>query len=570
MRAICFALLIAVVARPATAQSFTATASLHMARTEHAAVLLADGRVLVSGGVGGDGRAIAAAEIFDPRRRTWTAAAANRIARFGHAAVLLGDGRVLVVGGAAALDRCSPNATTEIYDPVADAWQPAADPPFVAGRGTRAAPLDRGRILAIGNDSCGSTAAAAAVFNAVTNEWTVTDPVATDAMVAEAAVASLHEGAAAARLHDTTFLVSGGTDTSGSILIAADVVNASTRTTTIAGVLTVGRSGHTATRLRNGTVLIAGGRTFAGATGTAEIYLPEIPYESRPLAAPRTYGPAYAVATKSDGDLLLLHPGRMPPKWVVEYAPSDGPVPDAWRPVHEFGVPMGNGAPHAIRVDAADNVWVVIWAGAPNRLVAIGSSGDVRMTINQPESRSLLVNPVDVARDRAGSIFVLDGVENSRVLKFNKRGRFVKASSTRSADALVRAHSIAADAAGNVYVADRGNARIAVFDNDLALKANFDTVGNPWALCISPGPHPYLFNATNREEAESGPSSVGEILKMELDGTIVGRIGGAGADTSRGTFRTIHHLDCRHDNELVGVTQGDDAWVGLIRPAPRN
>ena len=101
-------------AAPAAAQSFTATGSLHIARTEHAAVLLADGRVLASGGVGDEGRAVAAAEIFDPRRGTWAAAAANRIARFGHAAVLLADGRVLVVGGAAALDRCSPNATAEI------------------------------------------------------------------------------------------------------------------------------------------------------------------------------------------------------------------------------------------------------------------------------------------------------------------------------------------------------------------------------------------------------------------------------------------------------------------------
>jgi hypothetical protein len=66
MRPICFALLIAAVAGPAAAQSFTPTASLHIARAEHAAVVLADGRVLVGGGVGDDGRAIAAAEIFDP------------------------------------------------------------------------------------------------------------------------------------------------------------------------------------------------------------------------------------------------------------------------------------------------------------------------------------------------------------------------------------------------------------------------------------------------------------------------------------------------------------------------
>jgi galactose oxidase-like protein/NHL repeat-containing protein/Kelch motif protein len=567
-RTISIWLLMAAIAAPAAAQSFTATASLHVARAEHAAVLLADGRVLVSGGVGDDGRAIATAEIFDPRRRTWTTAAANRIARFGHAAALLADGRVLIVGGAAARDRCAPTATAEIYDPVADAWQPAADPPFVAGRGTRAAPLDRGRILAIGGDGCGSTAVAAAIFDLAANHWTVTEPAATDAIRAETDAASLRPGAAASRLRESTFLVSGGVDASGTIAIAADLVDTAARSTTPAGVLTVGRSGHTATRLRNGNILIAGGRTFAGATTTAEIYLPEIPYESAPLAAPRTLGPADAVASRSNGHVLLLHPGRMPRTWVVEYAPSDGPVAGAWRPVNELGVPGGNGAPHSIRVDAADNVWVVIWAGAPNRVVEIGSGGDVRMTINEPESRSFLVNPVDVTWDRGGSTFILDGVENSRVLKFDKRGRFVKASSTRPADALIRAHSIAADGAGNLYVADRGNARIAVFDNDLALKASYDNVGNPWALCISPGAHQYLFNATNPEQADLAPSSAGEILKMELDGTIVGRIGRA--DNSRGTFRTIHHLDCRHEDELLGVAQTSDDWAGFIRLAPRN
>ena len=52
MRPIGVAVLLAAIVRPAAAQSFTPTASLHIARAEHAAVLLADGRVLVSGGVG--------------------------------------------------------------------------------------------------------------------------------------------------------------------------------------------------------------------------------------------------------------------------------------------------------------------------------------------------------------------------------------------------------------------------------------------------------------------------------------------------------------------------------------
>ena len=58
-------------------------------------------------------------------------------------------------------------------------------------------------------------------------------------------------------------------------------------------------------------------------------------------------------------------------------------------------------------------------------------------------------------------------------------------------------HGLQVDAKGNVYVADRGNARIQVFDNNLTLRAIYDLVGNPWTLCITPGPHQYLYSSNS-------------------------------------------------------------------------
>ena len=85
-------------------------------------------------------------------------------------------------------------------------------------------------------------------------------------------------------------------------------------------------------------------------------------------------------------------------------------------------------------------------------------------------------------------------------------------------------------ARGNVYVGDRGNARVQVFDNDLNLKTIYSNVGNPWAICISPGPHQYLF--VSNSLPDNGLSQfrdiTGEIYKMELDGTILGKFGKAG------------------------------------------
>ena len=91
-------------------------------------------------------------------------------------------------------------------------------------------------------------------------------------------------------------------------------------------------------------------------------------------------------------------------------------------------------------------------------------------------------------------------------------------------------HAITSDAQGNIYVGDRGNARVQVFDNDLILKAIYDNVGNPWAVCISPGPHQYLFVSNSNPDSNPAASwaITGEIYKMELDGTIIGKFGKAG------------------------------------------
>jgi len=77
-------------------------------------------------------------------------------------------------------------------------------------------------------------------------------------------------------------------------------------------------------------------------------------------------------------------------------------------------------------------------------------------------------------------------------VKYDKNGKFLaEVGSHGSAPGQLNLpHTLAVDAAGNVYVGDRSNARIQVFDNDLKFKAIYDQVGAPWAVCITPGPHP--------------------------------------------------------------------------------
>ena len=164
-----------------------------------------------------------------------------------------------------------------------------------------------------------------------------------------------------------------------------------------------------------------------------------------------------------------------------------------------------------------------------------GSPGD---SFNQPS---------DVAWDSAGDIFVADGYGNARIAKFDKNAKFIKSwgskgSETGQFDTL---DSIAVDAQGNVYVAELGNKRIQVFDNNGEFKAQISNIGAPRAICISPGSHQYLYSSNSND-----PSNMdnGEIYKLELDGRIAGKFGKAGKQMKE--FGAVNSIDCRTPNVL--------------------
>jgi hypothetical protein len=163
--------------------------------------------------------------------------------------------------------------------------------------------------------------------------------------------------------------------------------------------------------------------------------------------------------------------------------------------------------------------------------------------------------PTDVAWDPQGNIFVSDGYVNHRVVKFDKNGRFVKQVGSERPGSepsqFSTPHGIAVDNNGNVYVADRGNNRMQVFDNNLVLRNIYDNIGVSWTVCISPGPHQYLFSSNSNPNGNP-PGSwdiTGEIYKMELDGTIVGKFGHASKQL--GGFQVVHMMDCRNPDQII-------------------
>jgi hypothetical protein len=168
----------------------------------------------------------------------------------------------------------------------------------------------------------------------------------------------------------------------------------------------------------------------------------------------------------------------------------------------------------------------------------------------------LFTGAMDVAWDAAGDIFVADGYgANNRVAKFTPDGVFMKSFGQTGSDnnALSGPRSLAVDAAGNVYIADHNNHRIQVLDNDLNYKSTITNVGDPQAICISGGAHPYLYSSNSNpvNDIDSG----GEIYRLELNGSVVGKFGRAGK--AAGEFGTVNQIDCRGANTILTAEVGN-------------
>jgi hypothetical protein len=310
-------------------------------------------------------------------------------------------------------------------------------------------------------------------------------------------------------------------------------------------------------------VLAAGVPLVAQTKAKAE-NVPEIPFTSVAgffkLPPDLYFGEGIGVATNSKGHIFVYT--RSGDTRLLEFDQTGKYVREIGQGV--YGLEFA----HAVRVDRDDNIWTV--DEGTNMVLKFNPEGRVVMVLGRrpepvagpfdstppapPPEKYRFGRPTDVAWDPQGNIFVSDGYVNSRVVKYDKNGRYVTSVGGARGAApaqLNTPHSIAADAAGNVYVGDRGNARVQVFDNNLALRATFDNVGNPWAVCISPPPHQYLFVSNSNPDSNPAASwaITGEIYKMELDGTILGRFGKSGKGL--GEFSTVHEIDCRNPNELI-------------------
>jgi sugar lactone lactonase YvrE len=261
--------------------------------------------------------------------------------------------------------------------------------------------------------------------------------------------------------------------------------------------------------------------------------VPDLGYAPAPeffqLPAGMNFGGVSGVAINSKGHILVLHRGAQP---LMEFDAGG-------RFIRALAAGLLE-RPHGLRIDAEDNIWIA--DGGAHIVLKLNPQGRIVMVLGTKGSPGEwheagflrhFTEPNDVAIGARGEIYVTQGhgKGDSRVLKFDRDGKFIQTWGGKgdAAGQFNVPHSIAIDAHGLVYVADRGNKRIQIFDADGGFIREWPLFGTPAGLFIGAEPYVYLANGHH-----------GQIIKLDLGGGIVGMTGRVGK--ALGEFGEAHFL----------------------------
>jgi DNA-binding beta-propeller fold protein YncE len=317
---------------------------------------------------------------------------------------------------------------------------------------------------------------------------------------------------------------------------------------------------------------------------------PEIQFQSVPdflkLPPGRYLGEVAGVAVNSKGHIFVLSRGN-----------TTGPAYGAaatqlleFSPRGEFLREIGHNLyawsfAHSVRVDKEDNIWVA--DKGSDMVIKFDPQDRVAMVFGRKQEASdektgplphpkpplppvdgMFRQVTDMAWDKSGNTYISDGYINSRIAKADKNGNWLKSwgEPGDQPGEFNTPHNVAVDAEDHIYVADRGNRRIQVFDSEgkflrqITIDVPFDenarpaignkpalpvvgtqtmAPGSPWTLCITPPPNQVLFTS------DAYP---GRIYKLSLEGKVLGVLGESGKQLKQ--FGWIHEIACPSENEL--------------------
>ena len=240
-----------------------------------------------------------------------------------------------------------------------------------------------------------------------------------------------------------------------------------------------------------------------------------------------------AVATDSKGNIFVFHRGPQP----ILKLDRQGNL------LRAFGEGLFTWA-HVLRIDDGDNIWVT--DNANHTVMKFNSQGEILMTLGTKnvagEDASHFNKPTDVAFAANGDFYVADGYGNSRVVKFDKQGKFLATWGQKGTGPgeFRLPHAIQVDAMGHVWVGDRENDRIQIFDSNGKFLRQITGIA-PFGLYLTP--ENQLFVADGRAN---------KVVCMTIDGKITAAWGKTGADA--GDFQMPHGITVASDG-AVYVTE---------------
>jgi streptogramin lyase len=274
---------------------------------------------------------------------------------------------------------------------------------------------------------------------------------------------------------------------------------------------------------------------YVPASGQSVQPVPELGYRVDPEffsdAERLNVGEAAGVALNSKGHIFLFQRAR---PMLAEYDEKG-----------KFLRSLGEGLfthPHGLRIDKHDDLWTT---DDVNHLVLkLSPDGHVLLVLGRKdvgaEADWLFNRPADVAFGKNGEIYVADGYGNSRVVKFDRDGRFLKAwgSYGTAPGEFNLPHTIVVDQNDKVYVGDRENKRIEIFDADGNFLTQWTDVGYPYGLVITADRHIWMVDG-----------GYDRIIEMDQNGKVLGSIGEPGH--APGQLALGHFLAVTPDRKII-------------------
>jgi sugar lactone lactonase YvrE len=197
--------------------------------------------------------------------------------------------------------------------------------------------------------------------------------------------------------------------------------------------------------------------------------------------------------------------------------------------------------PHGLFIDRDNNVWVTDAQGKDGKghvAVKFDQNGKVLMTLGKPgvagPGTDVFNQPTDVVVAANGDIFISDGhggESNARIMKFSKDGRFIKTWGKKGSGPgeFDQPHGLAIDSQGRLFVADRANNRVQIFDQEGKLLAEWRQFGRPDGLFIDRNDVLYVVDHASTAKLNPGFKR-GVRIGSVKDGVVKSFIPGIGAE----------------------------------------